>query len=112
MHNLYQLLIALKLLIIVMGLCILRKKNGWDVLIAFDQVCNVVFGIIISDMSYAYETLSGRAYRSHTAGYWYGTKCMNFIDWIFSCDTEGDKRHCQLSHENDKLRKIEYEKHL
>ncbi len=74
------------------------KHNLWQLLIAIDQLLNVIFGLIIFDKSSADETLSSRAYRSHMAGYWYGTLAMRVIDTIFFFDKQGNVKHCELSY--------------
>ena len=67
----------------------------WQLLLAIDQLVNVLFG------GYADETLSSRAYRaSRRTGHWRWRVCARVINFLF-CDPE----HCYKAYKSERIGK-------
>ncbi|MGE9985364.1 pseudouridine synthase [Desulfovibrio sp. SGI.169] len=68
---------------------------GKSVFIALDQGVNALLG------GWPDETISSRAWRWHVSGvrHW-PQRC---IDALFFWDSQDGKRHCELSHESERL---------
>ena len=77
------------------------RYNFHQLLIAFDQFCNVFAGLIAGSVSYADETFSSRCHRWRRDGIrnW----PANFVDRLlfFDYDKVTGKRHCELSYESE-----------
>lgn len=67
-----------------------------NILIAHDQLCNVVAG------GWPDETISSRAFRWSRDGVRQWPRVC--IDALFFFDRYGEKRHCQLSYESERRR--------
>ncbi len=74
------------------------KHNLWQILIAFDQLLNTVFGLIFCYRAWADETISSQAYRWYMTGN--NTWLIKIIDFIFLAF---EKNHCQNSFESERL---------
>ena len=61
----------------------LLKEWGVQILLALDQLANVLPPPIDGTVSYADETLSARCYRAHRDGKRFGLLFMPPIDWFF-----------------------------
>lgn len=72
--------------------------NTHQFLIAFDQTCNVLAGLLIGSKSYADETFSSRCWRWKKDGIraW----PANVVDTImfFDFDKVTKQKHCELSY--------------
>ena len=63
----------------------------WQLLLAIDQLVNVLFG------GYADETLSSRAYRaSRHTGHWRWRVCARVINFLFR-----DPEHCYKAYKSE-----------
>lgn len=74
------------------------KHNILQLLIAIDQLFNVIIGIVFvpHKKSYADETLSSRCWRASLAGY---DTPRKIIDFVFSFR----RNHCKESFESERL---------
>lgn len=70
------------------------KKYVWNILVALDQVLNVLL------FGYPDETFSARVYRKAEAGQWF----WRALRWIINTLFFWQDNHCRLSYENEKNR--------
>lgn len=85
------------------------KHNIWQIIICLDQFICCLGGMFISIFSilfknveakkiWADETLSSKAWRWNIKGIKWPSK---IIDFIFFFNKENNKKHCELSYDNE-----------
>ena len=70
------------------------KKYAWNLLIALDQLANVLAGGCPD------ETFSCRAYRKAQAGQWF----WRFLEWLIDRIFFWQAGHCREAYESERLR--------
>jgi hypothetical protein len=98
----------------VKALILLLLRNFRELLIALDQVLNVVVTTLTLQPAYAGETLSAHCWRAYRDGKVWGLLLMPAIDLLFSWqaadprfkDPQGLplKGHCRRAYEKEKAR--------
>jgi len=82
------------------------KQKLWQLLIALDQLVNVVVSLLLpwSAIGWADETITARAWRLEQYSAWWRSARV-VIDWIFTILSFGKERdHCQNSHLSEQVR--------